>query len=169
MASLVGQLVAVLAAILLLRVLLAQAGLELSLPRSAAIAVLLVLGLLAVGALRNSWHSLDVQREHNAHLTREAARAECVAVGVDPTALTGVAARIPPRERYFVRLPRPLPNNGELCMRFLLLPRLEVARPEQARYLVLWGSARGSVVGELRRAGATVVTVRPGYAVARQP
>jgi hypothetical protein len=169
MASLVGQVLAVLAAAYLARALLAGMGLDLGLSRAAALAVLAVLAILSIGQFREDWQRLDVQRARFAHLPAATARADCVNVGLDPSPLGKVAERIPEREHYLLRVRRRLPNNGELCMRFVLFPRLQVSRPEEARYIVFWQHTPRPALDALRRRGATVELLQPGYAIARLP
>ena len=169
MASLLGQALAVLAAAFLVRAVLARMGLDLALPRAAALAALVLLAVVAVGQFREDWQQLDLQRTRFAHLPAAAARADCLGVGLDPSPLYKVAARIPERETYLLRVPHRLPDNGELCMRFVLFPRLEVSRRDQARYVVFWQTAPRPELDALRRQGARVELLQPGYAIARLP
>jgi hypothetical protein len=80
-----------------------------------------------------------------------------------------VASRIPDRERFYFRAGRPLPPNGDLCVRFALLPRIQVRRPSQARFVVFWRGTPASAIAGLRRRGALVERFRRDYAVARLP
>ena len=170
MASLIGQIAAVLVGGCLVLALARRAGLpEIGLARGVALAVVALLSVLAASNVRESWHGLDLLREHNKDVTPTSARIVCTAVGVDGDTLAWFGARIPSRERFYFKATDFRADNGPYCIRFLMMPRLQVALPRQARYHVLWNSATPALVAAYRRVGATV-EVYPkhrSYALAR--
>ena len=169
MASLIGQTVGVVLAALLLMALLRRLALALGFGRAAAVAGLVLLGALGAGAFRESWHALDVQRRTFSHVSSEGGRSRCmITTGIDVHAIELVGREVPSRERYYFQPGYPLGHQG-LCIRFLLLPRLQVATPEQTHYLVFWGAPPRAQLEELRRRGAVISRFGFDYAVARVP
>lgn len=172
MVSLIGQMVAVAAAALLVRALLERAGVRMSLPRAGAIAVMLVLSLLAVAHLRESWHALDIQRDRYDHYSRERAGFNCAVNNEANKALGWLGSQLPTRSHFYLQIPGFLPGNGELCLRFVLLPRLQVPKLAQAQYVVFWQSEPPALVQSLRARGATFSTYaryHHRYMVAKLP
>jgi hypothetical protein len=169
LAPLIAQTLGVGLASCLLYVLAARVGASLDPPRAVAVTVVLVLAVLGVAYFRDGWEALAEQRERTEDLSREAARSTCTQVGVDQHFLNWVAARVPVRERFYMRAHPRLIGQGDICIRFLLLPRLQVSRPEDARYLVFWGRAPEDELAEARRRGAIVETFRRRHLVARVP
>jgi hypothetical protein len=167
--SLLGQILAVVAAGFVLRAMLAGRGARLGAPRAVGLAALLLLTVTSVAAIRESWHALDVQRTAAAHLSPVAGRSECEKVAIDAPALGWVASRIPVRGRFYLVLPYNPAHTGEICMRFVLLPRLQVPRLAQARYVVFWRSRPPAMVAALRRRGAVIEAYGSQYGVARLP
>lgn len=139
MASLLGQVAAVLAVALLARALAARAGVRLGVPQATALAAVLVLALAAVSSYRETWHLLDVQRGQWKDLTQGSAISECAGtLGVDPLFVGWLKERIPERQAFFQP---PGPERGfapDLCLRMLLLPRFQVEEERRARFVVLW-------------------------------
>jgi hypothetical protein len=62
-----------------------------------------------------------------------------------------------------------LKGQGDLCIRFLLFPRLAVARPDQARYLVLWDPESDKALREATSRGGQVLTHDRDHKVVRMP
>jgi hypothetical protein len=160
MASLLGQIAAVLAVALLVRALAGRAGLTLRMPQATALAAVLVLALAAVSAYRETWHQLDLQRTAWKNNDQGAAISECAgSLGVDPLYVGWLRERIPEGQAFFQP---PGPERGfapDICLRMLLLPRFQVEEERRARYVVVW-SERGRVDPALldgyRRRGAKV-------------
>ena len=157
MASLLGQIAAVIAVGLLVRALVARTGARLPLPQTVALGALLVLALTAVSTYRETWHQLDLQREAWTDLTQGGAISECAgSLGVDPHYAGWLKARIPEDAAYYQP---PGPTRGyapDICLRMLLLPRTQVERPEETRYVVLWDAFDRSLLDRYRRDGAKV-------------
>ena len=158
MASLIGQTIAILACGLLVRAVLARAGVHLTLPRSTAIGVAVVLALVAVSTFREQWHTLDLQRTQFSKAEPYQAKSECaVSLGADPYFVAWVSSKVPPRERYWMP---PGPSRGyapDICMRMILIPRTETKVLDEAGWAVLWGEydVKGTLA-ELRRRGGKV-------------
>jgi hypothetical protein len=167
--SLIGQMVAVAAAALLMRALLERAGMRVGLPRAAALAVVLLLSVLSLAHLRESWHALDVQRTRYEHFSRERAGFNCAVNNEANKALGWIGSKLPTRSRFYLQIPGFLPGNGELCLRFVMLPRLQVPTLAQAQYVVFWKSRPPALVASLRARGATFSEFRRNYAVAKLP
>jgi hypothetical protein len=138
--------------------------------RVAGIVIVLVLGTLSLGNLAASWHALDLQRSAFRKTTPTAARGACALThGVDVRAVGWLGQHIPVRERFWLQSGRPgVPGSGT-CIRFLLLPRLQVPAPTQAHYLVFWQGVPRGALRFLRSRGATVITRGRSYAIARVP
>ena len=172
MAPLIGESLAFALAPWILIWLLRRFGLapgSLGYASAAGVAVVLILGTLSVGNLPASWHLLDIQRSQFRKTTPTAARGACaITKGIDLGAVGWLGAHIPVRERFYFQSSRPLIGGGT-CIRFLLLPRLEVGDPARARYLVFWEGVPRAQLAALRRRGATVFTREGRYAIARLP
>ena len=158
MASLIGQTIAILACGLLVRAALARAGVRLSLPRSTALGVAVVLALVAVSTYREQWHTLDLQRTKFSAAEPYDAKGECaVSLGADPYFVAWVGSKIPPRERYWMP---PGPSRGyapDICMRMILIPRVETKALEEAHWAILWGEYDVQrILAELRGRGGRV-------------
>ena len=157
----VPSLIQILAVVMLaavVRVVLRRLGIELDFATTTAIAVLLFLVQPTVVNMRSAWLRLDKQREANSSLlgNPDAAKAACLGKAtVDGGFLGFVGSRIPPREGFY--LDGEMPSRDELCIRLILLPRVEVEKAEQARYLVFW-DPRGArqKLGAARREGLDV-------------
>lgn len=172
MASLIGQSVAFALAPWILIWLLRRFGVapgSLGYAGAAGVAVVLILGTLSVGNVPASWHLLDVQRSTFRKTTSTAARGACATTkSIDVDVVGWLGAHIPVRERFYLQSTRPLIGGGA-CIRFLLLPRLEVGDPAKARYLVFWQGVPRAQVAALERRGATVWRRGRLYAIARLP
>jgi hypothetical protein len=167
---LVAETVGAIAAAGLLLALAARAGVALRLPRAVAVTVLVFLAVLDGINLRERWHELDVLRAQNAGTTRDAARASCTDGIVDSGFLAFVRRGLPDRAQFYMRMPHELEKRGgAACVRFVLLPRTQVARPEQARYVVLWETATPRALADLRRRGGIVETFNPRDRLVRLP
>ena len=142
---------------LIVRAVLGRLGVQLDFMRTTALAVILFLVQPAVVNMRSAWLRLDKQREVNRSLEGrpEAAQAACLAVGIDGGFISLVGSRIPVRERFYLET-ESLRGEGELCIRFLLLPRVAVERPEDARYLVFWDPLTRKSIEDARRQGLDV-------------
>jgi hypothetical protein len=152
------QILAVVTLAAVVRVFLRRLGIELDLATTTALAVLLLLVQPTVVNMRSAWLRLDQQREANVplHGNPDAARAACLGkAGVDAGFLGFVGSRIPPRAGLY--LDSEMPSRDELCIRLILLPRVEVEKAEQARYLVFWDPSRArQKLDAARRAGLDV-------------
>lgn len=139
MASLLGQIAAVLAVAVLVRALAARAGVPLRLPQATALAVVLVLALAAVSSYRETWHQLDLQRTQWKDLDQAGAISECAgSQGVDPLYVGWLRERIP-EGQAFSQPPGPARGYApDICLRMLLLPRFQVEDERRARYVVVW-------------------------------
>ena len=170
MVPLIVQIVAVLAATALVRVVLGRLGLELGLPQTAAIAVLVFLVVSSTINMREQWKRLDIQRDEYRYLDNDPveARSACLAAGVDGGFLGFVGSRVPVRERFYLES-APLKGTGEFCVRFLLLPRVQVRDPKDARYLVFWDAPNRRTLDQVRREGARVVAWDKGHLIATRP
>ncbi len=151
------QILAVVALAAVVRVVLARLGVKLDFATTTAIAVLFFIVQPATVNMRSAWLRLDKQREVNRslHGRPAAAQATCLAVGIDGEFLSLVGSRIPVRERFYMDTGS-LRGEGEFCVRFLLLPRVEVERPEDARYLVFWDPEERESIDAARRQGLDV-------------
>ena len=168
MIPLLVQLLAVLAAMAVVRAVLARAGVQLDLPQATALALLAFLAIVGVSNIRNNWKILDEQRKEHAAFSPEQGRAACTGVGVDTRFLQFVGSQVPVRERFYLDAPA-LVGTGDRCVRLMLLPRLQVNDPNAVRYLVFWGHVQPELIAAARRRGATVATHRPDHLVVRLP
>jgi hypothetical protein len=166
------QILAVVTLAAVVRVVLRRLGVELDFPRTTAIAVLLLLVQPTVVNMRSAWLRLDQQREAGASLRGkpDVATAACLEkAAIDVEFLGFVGSRIPPRERFHL-ISESLVSRGELCIRFLLLPRVEVERPEQARYIVFWDPPLPRrTLAAARRKGLDVEVFSDTKAIAVRP
>ena len=138
--------------------------------RAAGIVIVVVLGTLSLGNLAASWHALDIQRSAFRKVTPTAARGACaITHGVDIRALGWLGQHIPVRERFYLQAGRGGVPGAGACIRFLLLPRLQVPAPTEARYLVYWQGVPRGALKFLRARGATVIRLGRSYAIARLP
>lgn len=169
MVPLLIQLLAVLAGLLIVHALIRRAGVELNLPQAGAIALLAFFTLVGVSNLRNEWKVLDEQRERLADVGPEAARAVCTGVGIDGQFLQFVGNKIPVRERFYMEVPVRLSGAGDICMRMLLLPRLQVNDPKSVRYLVFYENLRKDVLEPAKRRGGVVLEHDKAHIVVRVP
>jgi hypothetical protein len=165
------QTLAVFLAGCLLFVVLARLATPVGFFRLAVLAVFLVLAFVGVAAVPASWRDLDEIRARGAGFTAESARARCTEFGADLGFMSWVAARIPVRERFYMTVAPDLPgfHDSHRCIRFMLLPRLQVARLEDARYVVFWESVPEPLLEEVRRRGGVVETYRRNMRLARLP
>jgi hypothetical protein len=168
-ARLVAQTLGVVIASGLVYALVQRAGVRLPFPRAAAVAAVALLGVLAAAGLRDSWEGLDEQRKQNAGVTAEAGRTSCLAVGVDRGFLDWVAARIPPRAKFHMSISDEREGNAGTCIGFLLLPRIRVADPDDARYVVFWEHLPAALLAEVGRRGGIVETYSGDLRLARIP
>ena len=164
-----GQLVGVAVAVELLVAGTRRAGLTIGVPAAAAFAGLLFFAVVGVASLRESWHRLDLQRTSNAHLSAVGARNVCTVTGPDPDVVAFVVRTIPEHGRFYVPFSPTLVTGGGTCLRFLLLPRLQVPRLADAHYVLFWSGAGEPLLRELRGRGAVVSTYRRVYHIARLP
>jgi hypothetical protein len=169
MLTMAVQLAGVAVAVALLYVAASRAGLELAVPAAAAFASVLFLAVVAVGKFDQSWHALDVQREQYSNGTPAMGRDICTQTGADPNVVSWVASHIPTRARFYEPFTPALVHGGGTCLRFLLLPRLEVARLSQAHYVLFWAMSGEPLISELKRRGATVETYAGQFHIARLP
>lgn len=169
MVSLATQLVAIAVAIALLLVVVRGVGLTLSLPVGAALACLVFMALIAIGSFRESWHTLDLQRAHNSQLTPAAARSVCTATGPSTDALTWASRRIPAYARYYVPPSPFLVYGGGTCIRFLFLPRIQVARLRDAQYVLFWQINGEPLLSHLRARGWRIEDFKLEYKIAKAP
>lgn len=160
MASLLGQIAAVLAVAVLARALAARAGVALRLPQATALAVVFVFALAAVSSYRESWHLLDLQRTQWKNLTQGPAISECAASqGVDPLYIVWLKERIPERATFFLPPGDERGYAPDICLRMLLLPRVQVEDERGARHVVVWtdrGRVDRGLLEDYRRRGAKV-------------
>jgi hypothetical protein len=155
LASLIGQTIAVAAGALLIHALLRRHGGTIGVARAAALTVIAVLAVAGVANYRENWEKLRVQRTKWSGLPADAALRECaLSTGTDPYFLEWLKARIRENERFYIPLGPDHANR--ICMRMLLLPRLQEDRVEDARYAVLLGDTEDDPLPEFRRRGATV-------------
>ena len=154
------------------RVVLGWLGTELDFATTTALAVLLFLVQPTVVNMRSAWLRLDQQREANAYLhgNPDAAKAGCLAKATVDTGFLGfVGSRVPPREAFHFDSGS-MSSRDELCIRLLLLPRVEVEAPERARYLVFWDAAgTREKLDAARRAGLDVHAYSATKAIAVRP
>lgn len=169
MARLIAQTLGVVIASGLVYALLQRAGSRLPFAAAAALTVVALLGVLGVSSARDVWEGLDNQRKLNAAVTPEAGRTSCTAVGVNREYLEWVAARIPVRAKFYMTSPETLGSSAETCIRFLLLPRVQVADLEDVRYVVFWEAVPPDVLAEVKRRGGVVETFGPDLKLARIP
>lgn len=148
--------------------LLARSGVPLGVPRAAAIAVTVLLASVSAPTFRDGWQTLNDVRAESRGTSRDAARASCTSVLPNAEFLEWAAQRVPVRERFYLHAPE-VDGVGQLCIRFVVLPRVQVNRPAEARFVVFWGDASRPLLGDLRRRGAIVETFEPGFMVARLP
>lgn len=155
---------------MLIHALLARYGAQMSLPRAAGLLVVVFLGLVAVSTLRETWHSLDDQRERWSDLPPYPAKSECaVSLGVDPFYASWLAARMPEGSRYWMPSG---PRRGyapDVCLRMLLLPRLQEPRIEDADFAVLWDDIPRGTIPDLERRGGQVERHSRGRYLVRLP
>jgi hypothetical protein len=138
--------------------------------RAAGIVIVVVLGALSIGNVAASWHLLDLQRSAFRKTTSTAARGACaITHHVDIKAVGWLGQHIPVRERFYLQAGSPLVPGSGTCIRFLLLPRLQVGSPAQARYLVFWQGVPRGGLKFLRSRGATIIRRGRSYAIARLP
>lgn len=170
MASLLGQIAAVLAVALLALALARRAGLRFGIAPAVAIGALFILTSGAVSSYRESWHALDEQRDRWRTLAPASALAECAgSLGVDPDWIKYLQQRIPKGGRYYQP---PAPGRGyapDLCLRMLLLPRTEVESEAEADHVVLWKGTDPKLPGAYRRRGATILTYSPDRILVKLP
>jgi hypothetical protein len=167
--SLLAQVLAVVLAGGVLWAVLKRLGARLSLPHATAAAVVVFLALQGGGALRERWDGLDRLEGGTANLTSEAGRRACIATGIDDDAVNWVASRLPSRARFHVAPAPSLVAGGGTCLRFLLLPRLQVARQRDADYVLIWEPPAEPLTSQLRQQGATIETFEGRYVLARLP
>jgi hypothetical protein len=161
------QMLAVVTLALVVRAVLGRLGVRLDFVSTTALAVLLFLVQPAVVNMRTAWLRADKQREVNRSLDGrpEAAKAACLAVGIEGEFLSLVGSRIPVRERFYMDSDS-LRGEGEFCVRFLLLPRVEVEKPEDARYIVFWDPDDRDRIDQARRQGFDVTLYSTTKAIA---
>jgi hypothetical protein len=154
---LIVQIVAVVAAGFLGQRLIARSGVRMPLPRAVAVAVVLTLAVGATSTGRETWKSLDEQRERWRTNTPYPAKSECaISLGVDPYYAGWLIGRMPSNARYWMP---PGPGRGyapDVCLRMLLLPRLQETRLEDAQFAVLWGGIPRNTIPDLERRGGRV-------------
>ena len=137
-------------------------------PAAAGIVIVLVLGTLSIGNVPASWHLLDLQRHAFRKVTPSSGRAACTRThDVDVDDVGWLGQHIPVRERFYFRSARPV-LGASACIRFLLLPRLQVQTPAEARYLVFWHGATPAQLALLRSRRATLYRRGP-HVLARLP
>lgn len=170
MVPLLIQSLAVVTLALVVRAVLSRLGVQLDFVQTTAVAVILFLVQPAIVNMRSAWLRLDQQREVNSSLDGRptAAQAACLAVGIEGEFLSLVGSRIPVRERFYMSTDS-LRGEGELCVRFLLLPRVAVERPEDARYLVFWDPPSSEGIDQARRQGLDVAVYSRTKAIAVRP
>lgn len=169
MVPLLAQIGAVLAVLLLARALLARAGLQLSAPQAAALAVVFAFTVPAVLSLRESWERLDDQAAAWKNDSPQSGADACVqSLGGDPAYVNWLRERIPENARYWMPSG---PGRGyapDICMRMVLLPRLQEDRIEDAQFAIaLQGDQR--LIDDLKRRGARVEIFAPGRELVRLP
>jgi hypothetical protein len=170
MARLVAQTLAMLVASGLVYVLVRRAGVRLPVPRAAAVAVLAFLAVTTVSTVRDSWQALDGQRKATAAVTASDGRNYCIVdTQLNGKFLAWLAARLPDRAKYVMSIPDALHPSVDTCIRFLLLPRIQVAHLDDAQYVVLWEHAPGPLLNELARRSAVIETYDRGHRLARLP
>lgn len=168
MVPLGAQVVGVLLAALLVTGLARRAGVRATVPAGAVLTALVFLTVLGAGSLREGWRDLDRQRADNDHLSADAARQEnCVRLGVDPAAVAWVSGRMPQRARFYLAPGSSLNPGADICLRFLLLPRLQVNGVAEADHVLFWNArARSGLLSDLRGRGAPVVSFGDAYHLA---
>lgn len=161
---------AVVTVALVVRAVLSRLGVELGFAQITALAVILFLPQPAVVNMRSAWLRVDKQREANASLKDQptAASAACLGVGVDGQFLSFLGSRIPVGEKFYMDT-ESMRGSGEYCIRFLLLPRIEVERPDQARYLVFWDPYSREPIEMAKRQGLKVTSWDSTKALAERP
>jgi hypothetical protein len=163
------QLAGVLLAVAFIFGLARRAGIRVSLPSSAAVTAIVFLTVVSTGALRESWHALDLQRSANDHLTADAARsANCTALGVDPAAVKWASGQMGLRARFYLAPGPALSPGADICLRFLLLPRLQVRAMSDAGYVLFWNARMSArLLSSLGSQGTPIVSFGGVYHVAR--
>jgi hypothetical protein len=164
------QIVALVAAALLVQALVARYGVRAPLPRVVAVIVVVTLGVGGVSTMRDTWKSLDDQRERWRTNTHYPAKSECaISLGVDPYYAGWLIARIPKDARYWMPSG---PGRGyapDVCLRMLLLPRLQETRLEDAQFAVVWGGVPSNTMPDLERRGGRVERYNDGRFLVRLP
>ena len=170
MVPLLIQILAVVTLALVVRAVLRRLGVELGFAQITALAVILFLVQPAVVNMRNAWLRVDKQREANSSLAGRptAAQAACLGVGVDPHFLSFLGSRVPVGEKFYMDT-ESMRGVGEFCIRFLLLPRLEVERPDEARYLGFWDPYSREPIEAAKRQGLKVTNWDRTKALAERP
>lgn len=170
MVPLIVQIVAVLAAGFLGQRLLARSGVRLPFQRAVAVAVCLTLTVGAATTMRETWKFLDEQRARWRTNTPYPAKSECaVSLGVDPFYAGWLIGRMPSNARYWMPSG---PGRGyapDLCLRMLLLPRLQETDLEDAQFAVLWGGIPQETLPDLKRRGGRVYRYTDGRYLVRMP
>lgn len=176
MGALAGQIAAVVAGALVLRALLRRTGVELPVVQATGTAIVVLLAVVGIGSLRQSVRVLNAQRAANVNPSRDTARRICVYdLHLDTAAVTWAEAQIPPRARYYFDGPISNPQSPpgfttvDLCLRYVLLPRLQVGTLAEARYVLFWGRMSPAVTAAVRRRHGVLRRLGPGYAVATLP
>jgi hypothetical protein len=163
------QILAVVAVAALVLVVLERLGVAVGIPQAAAVAVLAVLASSGVINMREQWKHLDLQRAQNAGIPAQEGRGVCRAVGVDAEFLGYVGSRVPVRERFYLDASPQFFGSKDICMRFVLLPRTQVAQLKDARYVVFWDPSSRQTMRAVRQRGATIAFHDRRHAVARLP
>jgi hypothetical protein len=169
MVQVVTQTLAILAGGALVHALLRRLGADLRFAQSLAVAALVFLAVLSGWFLRDRWNFLDDQRGRYAGLSPRAASATCAAIGVDGGVLAFVGSAIPVGERFYMERGGRVAGNSDICIRFLLLPRVQVASPDQARYLVHWEAESRAAFDQAVARGGTVIRRDRKHFVVRKP
>jgi hypothetical protein len=166
---LAGQLVGVLLGSALLYVAAQRAGLRVPYSRAVAVGALVFLAIVTMTTLRESWRGLDHLRLTTATNTQASGKGTCLATGPDPAAVAWLARNMPRRARFFVQPSPILVAGGGTCIRFLLLPRLEVGSPDKADYVLFWRIPTEPLMSQLVRKGGTVKSLGRDYHLVRLP
>ena len=167
--SLLTQVLAVLLATGLLHAVLGRLGVRVPAQPLVLAAVLVFLSIQVVGDFRERWDGLDRLEAGNEGTTAQAGRQVCLSTGPDPEAVAWAKSRLPPRARFFVPPAPSLVKGGGTCIRFLLLPRLQVRSLERADYVLVWDPPADALLSRLRQQGAVIETFKDRYVLARLP
>jgi hypothetical protein len=166
--SLLAQVLAVLLAAAVLFAVLHRMGARVPLQRAAAVGVLAFLTIQAGGALRERWDGLNRLEAGHERLSAKQGREACLGTGADGEAVAWAAARMPKRARFVLPPAPSLVAGPGTCIRFLLLPRLQVASEREADYVLIW-EPNAALATRLREGGAVLETFKDRYVLARLP